>query len=217
MHLQVSKFSGGMRRRMSVALSSVGDPCLILMDEPTTGMDPVSRKHVWELIQKLKKKRTIIMTTHAMEEAEILSDKLVVLNHGEVTCVGTPLQLKNSLGKGYRVTILCEKASVAAVKSCMRTVVPSSEFYEQSGEAGSLVYNVPLAKVKELGAIFRIIDRKRKLLSNSPDDEEEQTTSMNERKALMNLRALVKDIGVSQTTMEEVFMIATSQMVDHTQ
>ncbi len=91
MHLQVGKFSGGMRRRMSVALCSVGDPCLILMDEPTTGMDPVSRKQVWELIQKLKKKRVVIMTTHAMDEAEMLSDKLAVLNHGEVTCVGTPL------------------------------------------------------------------------------------------------------------------------------
>jgi ABC-type multidrug transport system ATPase subunit len=69
-HLQVGKYSGGMRRRMSVALSSVGNPQLILMDEPTTGMDPVSRKQVWELILRLKKKRIVIMTTHAMEEAE---------------------------------------------------------------------------------------------------------------------------------------------------
>lgn len=80
-----------MRRRMSVALSSIGDPNIILMDEPTTGMDPVSRKSVWDLIQRLKKNRVVIMTTHSMEEAEILSDKLAVLNHGEVRCVGTPL------------------------------------------------------------------------------------------------------------------------------
>ena len=90
-NLAVGKYSGGMRRRMSVALSTIGEPKIILMDEPTTGMDPVSRRQVWDLIQKMKKHRVIIMTTHAMEEAELLSDKLAVLNHGEVSCVGTPL------------------------------------------------------------------------------------------------------------------------------
>lgn len=108
-NLHVGKYSGGMRRRMSVALSTIGEPKIILMDEPTTGMDPVSRRQVWDLIQKMKKGRVIIMTTHAMEEAELLSDKLAVLNHGEVSCVGTPLQLKNLLGKGYRVSLVCNR------------------------------------------------------------------------------------------------------------
>jgi len=108
-NLHVGKYSGGMRRRMSVALSTIGEPRVILMDEPTTGMDPVSRRQVWDLIQNMKKNRVIIMTTHAMEEAELLSDKLAVLNHGEVSCVGTPLQLKNLLGKGYRVSLVCDR------------------------------------------------------------------------------------------------------------
>lgn len=69
----------------------MGDPKVILMDEPTTGMDPVSRRHVWSLIQYLKNEKAIIMSTHAMEEAEILSDKLIVLDHGELKCAGTPL------------------------------------------------------------------------------------------------------------------------------
>ena len=81
-NLMVGKYSGGMRRRISVALSTMGNPNVILMDEPTTGMDPVSRRHVWSLIQKLKEETAIIMTTHAMEEAEILSDKLIVLEGG---------------------------------------------------------------------------------------------------------------------------------------
>ena len=211
-NLQVGKFSGGMRRRMSVALSSIGNPNLILMDEPTTGMDPVSRRQVWDLIQRLKKNTVVIMTTHAMEEAEMLADKLVVLNHGEVRCVGTPLQLKNLLGKGYRVSLVCNKKHIHLVKNLFKTVVPSSEFYETSGDSGSLLYNVPLDKVKELGSVFKLIDSKKE--KTTPDDEEEQTVGVRERKAMVNLRQLVKDVGVCQTTLEEVFMAAT---VDETE
>ena len=90
-NLMVGKYSGGMRRRISVALSTMGNPNVILMDEPTTGMDPVSRRHVWSLIQKLKVDTAIIMSTHAMEEAEILSDKIIVLDHGQLKCAGTSL------------------------------------------------------------------------------------------------------------------------------
>jgi len=114
--------------------------------------------------------------------------------------------LKNLLGKGYRVNIVCNKKDITTVKSLMKTVVPSSEYYESSGDSGSLIYNVPLAKVKELGPVFKIIDKKTK---HSPDEEDEHTTSINDRKALVNLKKLVKDVGVSQTTLEEVFMAAT--------
>lgn len=108
-NLSVGKYSGGMRRRISVALSTMGNPNVILMDEPTTGMDPVSRRHVWALIQKLKSEKAILMSTHAMEEAELLSDKIIILNYGEVKCVGTPLQLKYMLGNGYRISMICNK------------------------------------------------------------------------------------------------------------
>ena len=79
---QTGTFSGGMKRRLSVAISSIGNPKVIFMDEPTTGMDPVSRKQVWDLIQNLKKGRAIILTTHAMEEAEALSDRIAVIVDG---------------------------------------------------------------------------------------------------------------------------------------
>lgn len=71
---RVSTFSGGMKRRLTVAIACIGDPEIVFMDEPTTGMDPVSRQNVWKLIQKLKKNRIVILTTHSMEEADILSD-----------------------------------------------------------------------------------------------------------------------------------------------
>jgi ABC-type multidrug transport system ATPase subunit len=154
----VGKYSGGMRRRISVALSTMGNPNVILLDEPTTGMDPVSRRHVWTLIQRLKMEKSIIMTTHAMEEAELLSDKLIVLNHGQIKCTGTPLQLKNMLGKGYRVSMIADMKNVSQVKYLMKQIVPSCEFLESSGESGGMVFNLPTDKVKELGAIFSIID-----------------------------------------------------------
>jgi hypothetical protein len=86
--------------------------------------------------------------------------------------------------------------------------VPSSEFYETSGDSGSLVYNVPLDKVRELSNVFKLIDSGQ--LKHNPDEEGEYTTSVSERKAMINLRRLVKDVGVSQTTLEEVFMAATT-------
>ena len=108
---QVSTYSGGMKRRLSVAISVIGDPRIIFMDEPTTGMDPVSRRDVWTLIQELKKDKTIILTTHSMDEADILADRIAVVSEGVLKCVGTSLYLKNTYGDGYRVNIICHPGS----------------------------------------------------------------------------------------------------------
>ena len=75
----VKTYSGGMKRRLSIAIASVGDPKIIYLDEPTTGMDPISKRFVWKLIEKLKNDKAIIMTTHSMDEADILSDRVVVI------------------------------------------------------------------------------------------------------------------------------------------
>ena len=107
-HARVMNYSGGMKRRLSVAISSIGNPRIIFMDEPTTGMDPVSRRDVWNLIQRLKRNKVIVLTTHAMEEADILSDRLAVVCDGKLKCVGTPLYLKNAYGDGYRISLVCE-------------------------------------------------------------------------------------------------------------
>lgn len=105
---KVSTFSGGMRRRISLAISLISNPPILILDEPTTGMDPKTRRNIWKLIQKIKKKRAIIMTSHLMLEADSLSDRIMVLVKGEVTAIGTPLFLKNHYGKGYRLSINCE-------------------------------------------------------------------------------------------------------------
>ena len=91
----VSTFSGGMRRRISLAISLISNPPILILDEPTTGMDPKTRRNIWSLIQKIKKKRAIIMTSHLMLEADSLSDRIMVIVKGEITAIGTPLFLKN--------------------------------------------------------------------------------------------------------------------------
>jgi len=97
-----------MKRRLTVAISAIGNPKVIFFDEPTTGMDPVSRRSVWELMQELKKDKTIILTTHAMEEADALADRIAVVVDGRLKCIGTPLNLKNTFGDGYKVSMVAE-------------------------------------------------------------------------------------------------------------
>jgi ABC-type multidrug transport system ATPase subunit len=69
----VGTYSGGMKRRLSVVIASIGDPQIVFLDEPTTGMDPVNRRHVWSFIEKFKKDRVVILTTHSMEEADVVN------------------------------------------------------------------------------------------------------------------------------------------------
>jgi len=98
---RVTTFSGGMRRRLSLALSLVGGPELVILDEPTTGMDARVRLQTWKLILGLRLKHTVLITTHNMEEAECVSDKIMIMSKGRVIAEGTALQLKKEYGQGY--------------------------------------------------------------------------------------------------------------------
>ena len=88
-HSRVSSFSGGMKRRLSVAMSTIGGSKIIVLDEPTTGMDPVNRAEAWELIKKMKDGRAIILTTHSMEEADVLCNRIGIVNDGVLRCIGS--------------------------------------------------------------------------------------------------------------------------------
>jgi ABC-2 type transport system ATP-binding protein len=101
---RVGKLSGGQKQRLALACSIVGDPDLLFLDEPTTGLDPQSRRQLWELITEFKALgRTIILTTHYMDEAEILCDRVAVIDHGKVIALGTPRELIGSLGAEHVV------------------------------------------------------------------------------------------------------------------
>ena len=92
---KVSKYSGGMKRRVSIAMALVTDPEIVLLDEPTVGMDPQSRRAVWDFIMELRDKgKTVVLTTHYMEEAEELCDRVGIIDHGRLIALGPPSELK---------------------------------------------------------------------------------------------------------------------------
>jgi ABC-2 type transport system ATP-binding protein len=96
---RVGTLSGGQKQRLSVACALVGDPDLVFLDEPTTGLDPQSRRQLWDLVDGMRVRgRTILLTTHYMEEAERLCDQVAIVDHGKVIALGTPRELIRSLG-----------------------------------------------------------------------------------------------------------------------
>jgi ABC-2 type transport system ATP-binding protein len=95
----VGKLSGGQRQRLAVACALVGDPHLLFLDEPTTGLDPQSRRHLWDIIRKLQEEgRSVLLTTHYMDEAERLCNRVAIIDHGNIIALGSPSELIAGLG-----------------------------------------------------------------------------------------------------------------------
>uniref|UniRef100_A0A8C0FSF6 P-type phospholipid transporter n=1 Tax=Bubo bubo TaxID=30461 RepID=A0A8C0FSF6_BUBBB len=118
---RTSKLSGGMQRKLSVALAFVGGSKVVILDEPTAGVDPYSRRGIWELLLKYRQGRTIILSTHHMDEADILGDRIAIISHGKLCCVGSSLFLKNQLGTGYYLTLV-KKDVDSSLSSCRNTL-----------------------------------------------------------------------------------------------
>lgn len=95
---RVKKFSGGMKRRLSIAMALVSDPEVLFLDEPTIGLDPQSRRGMWEHIEALKGNTTVVLTTHYLEEADALADRIGIIDEGKLIALGTPSELKGNLG-----------------------------------------------------------------------------------------------------------------------
>ena len=114
--------SGGNKRKLSVAMAMIGNPNIIFLDEPSTGMDPKARRFMWKIISRIaseKKQSTIILTTHSMEEAEALSTKLGIMVNGNFKCIGTPQHIKSKYGEGYEIEIKVVACSKEQIKQYM--------------------------------------------------------------------------------------------------
>ena len=95
---RAGKLSGGWQRRLSIAMALISDPIILFLDEPTLGLDVLARSDLWDMIRTLKGKMTVVLTTHYMEEAEALSDRVAILKSGQLLCTGTPAQIKAKAG-----------------------------------------------------------------------------------------------------------------------
>ena len=189
---RVKTFSGGMKRRLSVACSLMGNPQLVYMDEPSTGLDPASRRKLWEIIAEGKKGRCIVLTTHSMEEADVLCDRIGVMAQGLMQCIGTAGQLKLRFGAGYTLTITtCDKspAMAAKVSALVSTTFPTAGAARALGECvnGCTKFELKRDLVK-LSAVFDVLESSKQELG-------------------------ISDWGIEETTLEEVFLFLTEHPI----
>ncbi|KAL8042208.1 hypothetical protein ABFX02_09G035200 [Erythranthe guttata] len=187
-------YSGGMKRRLSVAIALIGEPKLVILDEPTTGMDPITRRHVWDVIEGAKKGRAIILTTHSMEEADILSDRIAIMAKGRLRCIGTSIRLKSRFGTGFIANISFagdvngtpERGDNTSSTTAQHVVV--KDFFKSHLDV------VPKEESKSF-LTFVIPHEKEKLLKNFFAELQEREKEFG-----------IADIQLGLTTLEEVFL-----------
>ena len=104
--------SGGNKRKLSVSIALCGGSKFILLDEPTSGMDLGARRGLWDMLKSYKRDRIVILTTHYMDEADVLGDRIGIMAKGQLMCLGSSLFLKNRFGAGYKLTMVKEEKDV---------------------------------------------------------------------------------------------------------
>ena len=179
----VKMFSGGMRRRLEIARGLVHEPRLFFLDEPTTGLDPVSRVAVWEMLSRLKSERdlTILITTHYMDEADKLCDRIAIVDHGKLVALDTPLKLKASIaGKN-----ILEVSFSSVAMNWAETLKSLPEVVD----------------VKADGNIFRISS------NNGP------RTTVALMEAARTANAAINSLSVQSTTLDDVFVHYTGRQL----
>uniref|UniRef100_A0A3Q3W1K1 P-type phospholipid transporter n=1 Tax=Mola mola TaxID=94237 RepID=A0A3Q3W1K1_MOLML len=153
-HKRTSRTSSGMQRKLSVALAFVGGSKVVILDEPTAGVDPYARRGIWDLLLKYRQ-RTIILSTHHMDEADILGDRIAIISHGKLCCVGSSLYLKNQLGTGYYLTLVKKdpEPSHSSCKNSSSTVSSTKKVpHDVPLISGLILSHVPAARlVEDLG------------------------------------------------------------------
>ncbi|NWU77349.1 ABCAD protein, partial [Onychorhynchus coronatus] len=138
----VGAISGGMKRRLSVAISFIGNSKTVVLDEPTSGVDPCSRRGIWDVLLKYKAGCTLIFTTHHLDEAEVLSDRIAILQRGQLRCCGSPSYLRETYGQGHSLTLTKkDPMHIVRVTSLVQTHIPEAFLKENSGT--ELTYVIP--------------------------------------------------------------------------
>uniref|UniRef100_A0A8C0LJL9 ATP binding cassette subfamily A member 9 n=1 Tax=Canis lupus dingo TaxID=286419 RepID=A0A8C0LJL9_CANLU len=171
--------SGGQKRKLTFGIAILGDPQVLLLDEPTAGSDPLSRHRVWNFLKERKSDRVILFSTQFMDEADILADRKVFISNGRLKCAGSSLFLKKKWGIGYHLSLhLNEMCDPDSITSLVKQHIPDAKLTAQSEE--KLVYILPLERTNKFPDLYRDLDR----CSNQG----------------------IENYGVSMTTLNEVFL-----------
>uniref|UniRef100_A0A8C9SU04 ATP binding cassette subfamily A member 3 n=1 Tax=Scleropages formosus TaxID=113540 RepID=A0A8C9SU04_SCLFO len=172
--------SGGMKRKLSIGIALIGESKVMMLDEPTSGMDPSARRATWDLLQSQKQGRTILLTTHFMDEADLLGDRIAIMASGELQCCGSPLFLKNKYGAGYHMVIVKgEMCDVSRITQLVHMYVPNATLESSAG--AELSYILPKENTSRFELLFAELEMNREELG-------------------------IASYGASVTTMEEVFL-----------
>jgi ABC-type multidrug transport system ATPase subunit len=183
---KAGELSGGQKRKLSLCLALVGDSKVIFLDEPTSGMDPYSRRSTWNMLQSSREGKTMILTTHFMDEADLLGDRIAIMAEGQLQCCGSSLYLKNQYGTGYHLTLTTQRGQTvgsAPVLSLINKHVPDAKLITDVGSEISL--QLPTEDSVKFPAMFNELDA-----------------------SLASLK--LEEYGISQVTLEEVFLKVAS-------
>lgn len=188
-----SSLSGGMKRKLCVAIALIGDPQVVLLDEPSAGLDPVSRRNLWTVISRTMSHRSVILTTHSMEEAEALCTRLAVMVAGQLRAIGSKQHLKTKFGQGYELTVKLSTtifssnsssavslltAAVDNVSSFLTSLFPSAHLIYENG--GLLTFQLSSSELC-MAVLFEALEREKE-------------------------RLCIEDYALAQPTLEQVFI-----------
>ncbi|CAF0820413.1 unnamed protein product, partial [Didymodactylos carnosus] len=183
--------SGGMKRKLSVGIALVANSKIVILDEPTSGMDPAARRSTWDMLQRYRVDRTILFTTHFMDEADILSDRIAIIGDGRIRCCGSPFFLKTKFGVGYHLILSKNvEANVERIVQIVQKYVPLAKLESNISAECSIL--LPHGESTKFSDLFHEIEQKKDYLQ-------------------------LFSIGLSETSIEEVFMkIVETEEVDDT-
>ena len=152
----VGTFSGGMKRRVSVAVSAMANPSVVYLDEPTTGMDPLHRRQVWDMIQQLRSDRIIVLTTHSMEEADSLGDQIAIMASGKLRALGSSIFLKQKFGRGFQIGLISRPEDSPEVERLVEELLPGAETV--SAAAGNVAISLGKRLLSRVPDFFRALE-----------------------------------------------------------
>ncbi|MCW4023256.1 MAG: ABC transporter ATP-binding protein [Candidatus Bathyarchaeota archaeon] len=182
----VSKYSGGMKRRVNIAAALLHEPEVILLDEPTAGLDPQNKLALWEIIQSLKEQgKTIVLTTHMMEEAEELCERVAIMDHGKIIALGSPKELVKKVKMENTITVVPDKITSKLIED-IKTIAGIKNVYSVMNET---------EQIETL-----------KVITDCPDDILPEIVS-----TIVKDGTKVLSIQLSRVTLEDVFIALTGR------